>query len=118
MKFLSRLLIACGFAVLCIPGSEVRGAVPRAKKGGKKGTETSQASRGALLRFDENKDGDLDSTEKEALRSAFKSGNQDLKGFDTNGDGDLDENEMAAVSLKPAGKDGKKKKKKKNKASA
>jgi hypothetical protein len=95
-------------SAVAVPGKKA------ARAGGKNGGGTNPALR-SLRKFDSNQDGQLDSTEKDALRSAFKSGDAALKTFDTNGDGDLDENEVAALTLKSTGKDGKPKKQKSGK---
>jgi hypothetical protein len=110
MRFLRGLFLVCSFAAVFCTGPDAWAVAKKEKKAGKAGQKNAEAPNPALRslrKFDANKDGELDSTEKEALRAAFKSGDADLKTLDTNGDGELDENEMAALSVKPMRKDGK-----------
>lgn len=86
-------------------------AVKKTARGKNEGARTDRSAVQAVKAFDKDRDGQLDGEEKEALRSAFKSGDKNLSSLDTNRDGDLDENEMAAVSIQKSAK-GKKKKKK------
>ncbi len=92
------LVLTFGLCALSLAVPTALAAKAKKKKG---------AEQDVFAHFDKNHNGVLDEDEKEAVRKAFKEGNDAVKKYDFNGDGKLDDGELAAIQ--PAAK------KKKNK---
>jgi Ca2+-binding EF-hand superfamily protein len=85
---------------LALCGSLLVGGVAMAN--GSRGDHDGHRKADMLQKYDTNKDGSLDATEKAALRADFKAKHAEMKAkriaqFDSNKDGKLDDNERVAA---------------------
>ncbi len=100
MKKVWILAVSACVLGLAIPSVQAAKSAKRSKK-----NQTTDV----FSKYDTNKNGVLDDSEKEAIKKAVET-DWSLKAYDTNGDGKLSDDEIAAIKPQAAkGKKGKRK---------